>query len=140
MSDILQVARNRILDENRKALPFVPKDLNSTWEKQAAWAGFVAGAWAGGAIGAHIGLAMGPLGAINGMIPGAIIGGIMGAFGAARAGATLDKPSQFIPQPTPSQSAKVLEEKRSVRDLPTLSPKKPVVFQNTAYCGYCKTR
>ena len=98
MSDILQAARDRILDENRKALPYVPKDLKQTWEKQAAWAGAMAGALTGGMIGSHIGLALGPLGAIASTVPGAIIGGIIGAFGAGRAGAAFEKPQKSIPQ------------------------------------------
>lgn len=89
-SDILQKVREEILKEDEKYLPWVPANLDDTWERQAGIAAAIAGAIAGFYFGSSLGI-VGGFGGIAGTIPCTIIGGIVGYFTGAKIGSKYQK-------------------------------------------------
>jgi hypothetical protein len=92
--DILKPVRDKIIKEDEKCLPWVPKSLDKTWEYQAGVATAIAGFFAGLTLGAHIGIATGGT-AIAGTIPLAITGAVIGYFSGAKIGSHIHRPISF---------------------------------------------
>lgn len=113
--DILRTQRERIIKEDNKNLPWVPKSLDKTWEVQAGLVAALAGLTGGLILGMHIGIASGGT-AIAGTIPLAITGAILGYLSGAKIGTQIHSKYNFDDPSTLSYIEIAGEQQKAISD------------------------